>query len=70
MTRRKVWLVLPLVALCAGQPQAEEVEVAVNSFNGYILESPASEFESLMPSNITAPNSFRTSRCTKSETNC
>ena len=47
MIRRKVWLVLPLVALCAGQPQAEEVEVAVNSFNGYILESPASEFESL-----------------------
>jgi hypothetical protein len=47
MIRRKVWLVLPLVALCAGQLQAEEVEVAVNSFNGYILESPASEFESL-----------------------
>ena len=47
MTRHRVWLVLPLVALCAGQPQAEEVEVAVNSFNGYILESPASEFESL-----------------------
>ena len=47
MTRHRVWLVLPLVALCAGQLQAEEVEVAVNSFNGYILESPASEFESL-----------------------
>ena len=47
MTRPKVWLVLPLVALYAGQLQAEEVEVAVNSFNGYILESPASEFESL-----------------------
>jgi hypothetical protein len=47
MIRRKVWLVLLLVALCAGQLQAEEVEVSVNSFNGYMLESPASEFESL-----------------------
>jgi hypothetical protein len=41
-------LAVPLVVtLWAAELHAEQLEGGVNSFNGYILESPASEYESL-----------------------
>ena len=48
MMRGYLRLALPLVVtLWAAELHAEQLEDGVNSFNGYILESPASEFESL-----------------------